>query len=369
MIKLVVINKCVFFLILLTTTGCSSLFFRSDKRFFVTPQNFNLNYEEIALKINQKEHLVGWHLFSKQKPSKGLVVQFHGNAENQSSHFLQLSWIVDYGYDLITFDYRGFGKSSGSSSLESLKADCKIVYDHLAKIKKADQQLIIVGQSLGGYLLLQTLANSSIENQIDLLILDSTFYSMKEMLKSKSTILSWFSPKENLPKPIIVKKILIAHGTRDPVIPFINGEKLHQLFPESIWWKIDEGRHLDLFTAHDFRYRSEFLKILAHPDTFQTENYTLNQMDKIFLKSKKRNDVNLTEQLETHKKDFLDHPSSKKIPQTCSPRCLCPLYAELFKRLGSQKLSQHMYRQNLSNQDLIDKNCLSEEDTRQTAPN
>lgn len=293
-------------------------------------------------------------------------MQFHGNAENQSSHLLSVSWLVDYGYDVITFDYRGFGQSSGSGSFSKLKEDAKIIYDYVLQTKKADQQLILVGQSLGGYVLLQTLADSPIEKKVDWLILDSTFSSIKEMLKSKSKILGWFSPSEDEIKKPIITNILITHGTQDPVIPFSNGEKLSQLFPKSLWWKIQDGRHLDIFTAHDYKYRSELLKILGNPQIYQVQKYLLNPMEKTYLKSlvaKPELSVGLKEQLESYKKDFISHPAAKNIPQDCSPNCLCPLYAELFKRLGSKKLSQSMYRQNLSNQDEVDKKCLTEAET------
>lgn len=42
-----------------------------------------------------------------------LVLFFHGNAENISSHFISAAWIADRGYDLMMFDYRRFGRSDG----------------------------------------------------------------------------------------------------------------------------------------------------------------------------------------------------------------------------------------------------------------
>jgi fermentation-respiration switch protein FrsA (DUF1100 family) len=83
-------------------------------------------------------------------PAKGTVVHLHGNAQNMSAHFSFTSWLPQAGFNLLIFDYRGYGKSGGTPSRAGL------VLDSIAAIRYvqnrpniAPNRVILLGQSLG----------------------------------------------------------------------------------------------------------------------------------------------------------------------------------------------------------------------------
>src|SRR5262249_1447782 len=125
------------------------------------------------------ENLHVWR-FEPEKPAakRAVWVQFHGNAENQTSHFANLFPAVQNGYDLVTFDYRGYGQSTGIPSPAGTVEDGKTI---LRWVKKnyPDLPIVVFGQSLGGAIAMRTLEDLGNEVPIQFLVLDSTFGSYR----------------------------------------------------------------------------------------------------------------------------------------------------------------------------------------------
>jgi uncharacterized protein len=96
-------------------------------------------------------NLHAWHINAKQRPPKALIIHFHGNAENISTHYRSMLWLVDEGYDVFTFDYPGFGKSKGRPEVENSMAAGQAVI-RFAKEQFKDARQILYGQSFGGAL-------------------------------------------------------------------------------------------------------------------------------------------------------------------------------------------------------------------------
>jgi len=322
----------------------------------------------VELRNDQKQKIVLWKTKSNSLPKQGLIVQFHGNAENQASHLLSLSWLVPYGYDLISFDYRGFGQSEGSTSFESVGQDAQLVFNYLSPILKNYKYKILVGQSLGGFVLASELAKSQIQSAFDLLILDSTFFSFKQMIKGHSSLASFFvsddtnEMQEKLER-LTVPHTLIIHGDKDPVVTIDNALSAHKLIKNSTLWIVEGGHHLDVFTAHHFKYRQRLLEEFHLPINEKADNYKLKHIDKLFLASKlcpiparEKFKLRLEQELVKFEKSL----QNMQIPENCSEQCLCPLYSKIFKKLNSRKLSQAMYRQSILNEAAQKAKCIQE---------
>src|SRR5690606_22141072 len=110
----------------------------------------------VFFKAKNGNQLFGWYFKNRKGVSpKATVVFFHGNAENLSSHYLSLAWLVDYPYDFFIFDYQGYGRSHGDPSPQ------KTVEDGIAALELMNERapgrpLIVFGQSLGGAIALRT---------------------------------------------------------------------------------------------------------------------------------------------------------------------------------------------------------------------
>ena len=59
--------------------------------------------------------LHGWWL-PATAPVRGTVVFCHGNARNLTWHAQYVQWFTRYGFQVLLFDYRGYGRSDGSPS-------------------------------------------------------------------------------------------------------------------------------------------------------------------------------------------------------------------------------------------------------------
>jgi cephalosporin-C deacetylase-like acetyl esterase len=71
-----------------------------------------MEYQDFRIESAGGRKLHAW-LFPSGKGAeeRGTLVQFHGNAENISTHFISLSWVTTHGYNFITFDYSGYWDS------------------------------------------------------------------------------------------------------------------------------------------------------------------------------------------------------------------------------------------------------------------
>jgi len=265
--------------------SCGHLFYQPGIGRMYQPDQFKVKFEEVYVDGFDGIKLHGWYVRRKNaattKP-KGLILMLHGNAENISTHFLNLLWITQEGYDYLIFDYRGYGESTGAPSQKGLYQDALTALDYSLNLahKEKYPKFIAYGQSLGGNVLLKGLQGFDRTSQIDLVVLDSTFLSYKWIGFDKLTDF-WFlyplSPlafvvvtDEFAPKDYVYKldrPTLYIHGEKDKVVPVKFGReifsKLKSVPENKKWsWFIPDGQHIDVFSAHDKIYRKQFVELL-----------------------------------------------------------------------------------------------------------
>jgi pimeloyl-ACP methyl ester carboxylesterase len=64
-------------------------------------------------------------------------------------------------YDVITFDYRGFGDSTGEPTESGLIKDARFIYDWLHKLSNGQRKIYLWGHSLGSAVACQLAARLS----------------------------------------------------------------------------------------------------------------------------------------------------------------------------------------------------------------
>ena len=79
------------------------------------------------------------------------VIYFQGNAGSLRRPRVQeqLRTLHALGYDVLSFDYRGYGRSDGVPSEVGLYADARAAYDYLIDAGVPATRIILAGQSLG----------------------------------------------------------------------------------------------------------------------------------------------------------------------------------------------------------------------------
>ncbi|WGL59719.1 alpha/beta fold hydrolase [Pigmentibacter sp. JX0631] len=274
------LTKHRFFKLLLLITisqffGCNHLFYYPDKTIRFEPSKLELPFENIYINVDSSTKLNGWLIKSKRKENLGLVVQFHGNAENISTHFLYLSWLTEYGYDVFIFDYRGYGLSNGNPEREMIFKDSIQVLNWIFS-NYTYKNIFLVGQSLGGAILIPVIGENPNE-KIRGIVLDSTFSSYRSITRDKlsSVWLTWplqwplsflvsdeYSPIDFANK--ITVPILNFHSENDPVVSYELGKALYEAIPSQKEMNTLSGKeHCAAFIMKEDQYRRKLLEFFC----------------------------------------------------------------------------------------------------------
>lgn len=189
--------------------------------------------------------------YQKDKNLPTMII-CHGNAEDIGQEDpVELSNL--FNVNICLFDYAGYGLHSCKNASEyNCQQDVIAVYQHLKQIKKINN-IIIYGRSLGSgiavYLAFLTQCN---------LILVSPLYSAANVITDMwipgDIFLNYlFAPK-------IQSQVLILHGNKDNVVPFICGKKLSLLFPNLYEFVIlKDCGHNDINTTKYYNRIKQFI--------------------------------------------------------------------------------------------------------------
>lgn len=253
------------------------MFYHPDRYLHSDPIKLGHQLDNIDIRSLDGVKLHAWLIKAKKtEEPKGLVLFFHGNAQNISSHHFNISWITNYGYDVLAVDYRGYGLSEGKAEVAGIYLDSLAAYAKAREIQQARKakQFIVYGQSLGGAIAGKLLS----ENVADLLILDSTFHDYEEIaadVLKRNWVTYLFHP---LAYPLIDNSyastknlksmkcpVLVIHGDRDQVVNFSFGEEIYGLLTsERKWfWKVENGRHGDVFYSHNLRFQKKLVELIG----------------------------------------------------------------------------------------------------------
>ena len=227
---------------LLANTSCNHVFYQPHSNIYATPKNINLTFEEAPVQSSDGVILKAWkiHAVNPQK-KRTAIIQFHGNAENRSTHFLSVAWLAGQGVDVITFDYRGYDGSTGSPSRSGLIDDGVAILRWFEQEYETSRRFVI-GQSLGGAVAVTALAKSDVK--IDGLVLESTFASYRGVARSILSrywilwpfqwlpwiLLSGDEDPEDYIKGLKIP-ILAFHDRDDRVVPYEAGLRLYRKIP------------------------------------------------------------------------------------------------------------------------------------------
>lgn len=99
---------CLFTLLIVNLMGAVN----PIKEYVDYPINSNFKYEEVRIKTPDGYALNTWILYAKEeKKLNRTLVLAYGDTGNMSYWLRQAIEVVNQGYDVVLFDYRGFGES------------------------------------------------------------------------------------------------------------------------------------------------------------------------------------------------------------------------------------------------------------------
>ncbi|MFP4349258.1 MAG: alpha/beta hydrolase [Desulfococcaceae bacterium] len=255
--------------------GCiDSSFYYPDDRVYHTPSDYGLDYKSVTFQSADGTRLRGW-LIPALGTSYGTVLYFYGNFANRTYYLDHIHWFPRMGFNVFTFDYRGYGASEGSVDRSGLYMDSVAAIEYVQSSPDIDSSnLFIYAQSLGGVFAIAALAHNDFSG-IRALAVESTFTSFRAearyMMKQKTPkaigripCLTWpirpvtYLGLSNAYSPIdLVDRIapvplLIIHCASDTAVPFDHAEQLYEQANDPKYlWAVDGCEHVTLFTKWD----------------------------------------------------------------------------------------------------------------------
>ena len=202
-----------------------------DKNFQFTYDGIAENFEELNFETEEGVNINGLRFFHAEP--KGLLIYFHGNTRSIKGWSKYAKDFTTHGYDVLMIDYRGFGKSTGKRSEESMNIDSAFIYNRMrAKFGYKEENMIVYGRSLGSGFACKLASN----HKPKMLILDAPYYSFSHLTNRflpfmPVAILLRFSIRTDIWIRYVRCPIFIIHGTKDWLIPYSSSVRLANLVP------------------------------------------------------------------------------------------------------------------------------------------
>ncbi len=215
-----------------------------------TPHDIALEYEEVNLATGDGVNISGW--FVPAESPQATFILAHGNGGNISHRLEKIKILHGLNLNVFIFDYRGYGKSSGSPSEEGFYEDARACYEYLVNVKKIPANEIVgYGESLGGAVIIELALN----NEVGGIIIESSFTSVSDMGRTIFPFIPAAIYKTKFDSLSKMKNIrvpaLIFHSQDDEIVPFKFGKKLYEAAPASKEFIELRGGHNDAFLVSE----------------------------------------------------------------------------------------------------------------------
>jgi pimeloyl-ACP methyl ester carboxylesterase len=195
-----------------TVSKQTSIIFNPEK--LATDYKFTLpdNTKEINIKVDNRAFLNGL-LFEKIE-NKILLIYFQGNSKNLQNFLDNHRMVLDWGYNVLVTDYRGFGKSNGILKNQSkMYSDAEKVYEHAISLGYKPENIVLYGYSMGTSMAAYLASTRTAKA----LILESAFSSIPEISWVNNQAPNFELNTKDRAKNITIPTLLI-HGDQDEVI-------------------------------------------------------------------------------------------------------------------------------------------------------
>lgn len=210
--------------------------------------------EDVWFSAADGTRLHAWYFERTDGPSAGTIIYFHGNGGNITNVGWLAQSLARRGFNVLLFDYRGYGLSEGTAADESglyLDGEAALLYVVNEK-RKVPERIILYGQSLGTTVATETATRCT----CGALILESGFSSASSLA---SRVLPWlprwlhFLGKNRFESARKLKRInmpvLVSHGEPDLTIPTDEGRALFAAANEPKKLLIYPGAGHNVFSA------------------------------------------------------------------------------------------------------------------------
>jgi uncharacterized protein len=217
---------------------CLLVLFRQDRYVYypdrvidLAPDALGMAFDDVILQTQDGVRITGWWVPARpatpERPAH-TVLFCHGNAGDIGDRVGSIKTFHDLGLNVLIFDYRGYGHSTGKPTEEGTYLDAQAAWNYLKAERGIPPHTIVVfGRSLGG-----TVA-SWLAEQTDpgLLFLESTFTSAADIAAGMFPLLParWlcrygYNAVDRVRR--VRCPVFITHGRQDTMIPFRHAQRI-----------------------------------------------------------------------------------------------------------------------------------------------
>lgn len=229
---------------------------------WATPERLGMEFDDLELTID-RDIVHGWYV---PADSGAPVVLFcHGNAGNIADRLEMIEDLHQSGLSVLIFDYRGYGRSTGTPDETGSYTAAEAAYQWLRNRGYHDSDIVIFGKSLGA-----SVAAHVAQNQpLRALVLESPFSSMADVAAANY---AWIPVrlllKYDYETTDYVKQartpVTVIHSPHDEIVPFELGRKVFESAPEP-------KRFIEASGGHNYYPPTPWVDILdldtAQPET------------------------------------------------------------------------------------------------------
>lgn len=253
---------------LFSRNGANNLFYFPTHDQPCDPATWGFKFEEVGFHSGDGTSLHGWFIPSRVNKAKGTVVFSHGNAGSLGHHLGFVLWFAEAGFNVLAYDYRGFGKSGGNVGRRGMIDDVKAAFAYVSKRRDLDaNRLVSYGHSLGGAQSVTAIGESPVKG-LRAVVIDGAFASYRTMARviggrlSESLVSDDLAPKDYISK-ISPVPLLVVHGSQDVVVPVSQGRQLFRDAAEpKTMFEVKLGNHGDSLSREDGEFRKRVLSWL-----------------------------------------------------------------------------------------------------------
>jgi hypothetical protein len=234
------------------------LLFQPSSRLVATPDRAGMDYETVHLDTEDGETLHGWWIPARggAASARGTLLFFHGNAGNISGRLESVQQFHHLGLNVLIFDYRGYGQSSGSPSEDGLYRDADAAWRYVTEKRGVESsEIVLFGRSMGGgpatWLATRTdpravILESAFTNVPDVAAHHYSFLPVRYLARMQFDNLSRVG---DLGAPL-----LVIHSRDDRIVPFDHGRQLYDAAADPKQFLDIRGGHNDGFLVSSDPY-------------------------------------------------------------------------------------------------------------------
>tara|TARA_B110000114_G_C15082677_1_gene394807 strand:+ start:1046 stop:1864 length:819 start_codon:yes stop_codon:yes gene_type:complete len=243
---------------------CNTSNAQFDEKFYFPSKDYSINetvnHEDLFFEIDTVKIHTLW--LKPKKETQTSILLFIGASGNASKYISIAKSFLSLGYQVLIFEPRGYGLSSGVPKHINVISDAQIVFDSLLKRKEIENTKIVVyGASLGSQVATHLTKNN--QNKISGLIIDGGMSSFTDIALSQAPetqkpmiqqyLTSPYSVKEDI-KEIKDLPKLVIHSIEDKTVPFSQAELNYKNAqqPKEFW--VHKGGHLQALREDNIAY-------------------------------------------------------------------------------------------------------------------